>query len=355
MKLRVDPPIQAYPLVSRFRTEDCLLSLILVARAQLVMEAPAIPLAEARQPGPRPAKYFADGMGTSPLYAGDFAPFKPRTDVTLLGSAYVPGGREARSLVVTFGVGGWRKSLTIVGNSSWVDGLPDAVSEPEPFGRLSLRLENAYGGIKSPYNPWGKGFGEPGDAQSAPLAACNIHPIDQRIRGRDAEIPPAGFGPLAEMTLPRSALRGTFDDLWLYKRHPLPPDDFKWEFYNAAPEDQQFFPYLRGDEPLHLENLHPDYPVFAGALPGFRPRVLLRRSGPQVPPRIDEIKTVLDSVHVDADTMLVDLGWRACTAIADEEAAEVTHCYVVTEPVQAPPKPSADLVADCERWIATPG
>jgi len=326
---RGDPRIQVYPLVSRFRSEDYLLTLILATRAQLVMDAPATLLEADAQPGLRPAKYFDDGIGTSPVFPGDFAPFKPRTDVTLLGSAHVPDGGAARSLTVTFGVGAWRKSLIVVGDSDWVRGAEVTATEPEPFTRMALRLENAFGGIKSPYNPWGKGFGEPAETIGARLPACNIHPMEQRHTLRDVAVQPAGFGPRAEMVLPRAALRGTFDETWLYKRNPLPPLDFKWEFYNAAPEDQQFFPYLLGDEPLTFENLHPDYPVFTSLLPGFRLRVQLRRLGAE----IEELTTVLDSVHVDADAMVVDLGWRGVTSTADEKASDISDYDVAMEAV----------------------
>ena len=33
---------------------------------------------------------------SAPLYESDYAPFKPRCDVLLNGSAYAPGGRQAR-------------------------------------------------------------------------------------------------------------------------------------------------------------------------------------------------------------------------------------------------------------------
>jgi hypothetical protein len=354
MKRLVDSRIHTHPLVSRFRTEDYLLSFILVTRARLMVDERSLLLEEDDQPGLRSPTYFDDGLGTSIVFGGDFAPYKQRTDLTLAGRAQVPGGRRANALVVTLGLGAWRKSLDIIGDQSWTRGLEVGVSTPEPFETMQLRLENAFGGIGSAYNPWGKGFGRLAEEPGATLPACNVHPAGERHARWDAQITPAGLGPLPETTLPRAALRGTYDEAWSYKRSPLPPEDFRWEFYNAAPPDQQFFPYLQGDETLHFENLHPDHPVFTTTLPGFRLRLLLRRNGQARAPQIEEIKTVLDSVHVDTDAMTIDLGWRAVTKTSHPEAEDISHYYVGMEALDEPAKPLVDHVRAFELFIDPP-
>ncbi|HVY45002.1 MAG TPA: DUF2169 domain-containing protein, partial [Minicystis sp.] len=43
----------------------------------------------------------------------DLAPFKPRADVVLVGSAYAPGGQPVRSLVARLGVAGIEKAIEV--------------------------------------------------------------------------------------------------------------------------------------------------------------------------------------------------------------------------------------------------
>jgi hypothetical protein len=74
--------------------------------------------------------------------------------------------------------------------------------------------------------------------------------------------------------------------------------------------------------------------------------VLLRRRDP---PRIEELAMVLDSVHVDTDAMVVDLGWRGVASTPDEKASDLTHCTIVTEALRDAPAPGADLIAAFER------
>ena len=48
---------------------------------------------------------------SAPLYESDYAPRKPRCDVLLNGSAYVPGGRPTERVTVALKVGSWSKSF----------------------------------------------------------------------------------------------------------------------------------------------------------------------------------------------------------------------------------------------------
>ena len=56
---------------------------------------------------------------------------------------------------------------------------------------------------------------------------------------------------------------------WRKERSPYYAEDFDWTYFNAAPADQRLPGYLRGDEPLVFQNLHPTAQVFeARACPG---------------------------------------------------------------------------------------
>ncbi|GAB0114863.1 DUF2169 family type VI secretion system accessory protein [Acidisoma sp. C75] len=336
-------PKQLASFVTRARAEDYMLTVVYVARARIVPHGACLPLPPEKQPGVQKSKNFEDGLGNSPRFAGDFIPFKPRTDVTLAGSAHAPRGSRTTRLDVTLGVGAWRKSLTVIGNRAWHRGAQNAVelSPPEPFSAMQIRLEHAYGGIDSPINPWGKGYGRMEEKPGAEFAACNIHPVNEFRSKWNLAIPPDTFGPLSPEFPPRLALRGTYDKTWLYKRSPLPPLDFDWGHYNAAPADQQFDPYLRGDELLSFENLHPDHPSFTARLPGLRARIFLRREvDEQRNSWYEEVPARLDSVHLDTDAMTVDLAWRAVCSTADEAASDVRHGYVAEESLAEEPAPA---------------
>jgi hypothetical protein len=352
MRQFVESPIQTVKQVSRFRPADYLLSIISTVRAKLVANGTCEILPEKQQPGIRRAAAFEDALGNSPCFGGDLAPYKPHTDFTVMGTAYVPGGQRSSTLKVGIGLSAWRKSLDVIGDRQWHRTGAVELSLPQPFDRMALRLENAFGGKGSPYNPWGKGFGTLGAEVDATLPAANIHPHGAHQLRWDARIPAAGFGPLPSNLPPRSALRGTFDDNWLYKRKPLPPENFDWGFYNVAPADQQFTPYLLGGEAMLFEHLHPSMPQFTSKLPGLRLRILVRRmTGAEDVPQIEELHAVLDSVHVDTDAMTLDLAWRAVTGTPDKKASDVSHFYVATETLASEAQPLSWHVAKFEKLM----
>lgn len=93
-------------------------------------------------------------------------------DVVLLGAAYAPGGRPTRELMVAMRVGSTTRHLKVSGDRHWV-GTGDAayISEPEPFVRMALTWDRAFGGggdvwldphtvlpARHPGNPNGRGY-----------------------------------------------------------------------------------------------------------------------------------------------------------------------------------------------------
>src|SRR6185503_9351820 len=63
-------------------------------------------------------RYFA-GSGASLFSPSDVVPYKPRTDVMLVGHAYAPKGRPADALVARFTIGELTKAVGIVGDRLW--------------------------------------------------------------------------------------------------------------------------------------------------------------------------------------------------------------------------------------------
>jgi len=120
---------------------------------------------------------------------------------------------------------------------------------------------------------------------------------------------PAGLGPTGRAWAPRLALAGTYDDTWLAHKHPAPPDDFDFAYWNGAPADQQI-----GHLPLgvciELWNLAPPAQCPSGhlsvTLPRHRAFVLMRMdSGVMLP-----LPMLTDTVQIDTEQMTVALTHR---------------------------------------------
>jgi hypothetical protein len=94
-------------------------------------------------------------------------------EVMLLGHAYAPGGRSVGSLRAALSIGDERRVIDVFGDRHWVglDSERPGISAPEPFARMPLTYERAFGGsfpvqfdpdtvndVFDPINRRGRGF-----------------------------------------------------------------------------------------------------------------------------------------------------------------------------------------------------
>jgi uncharacterized protein YjbI with pentapeptide repeats len=278
-------------------------------------------------------------------YAADFALFKPRADVLLSGTCYAPGGAPVPATRVGFRLGPRAKALVVYGDRKWLaSGL---ATDPVPFASLSIAWEQAYGGPGFPRNPLGRGF-EPDGRGTAieghPLP--NIEYADRPLKLATDRVEPAGFGPIPDTWPQRLQKFGTIDSRYTKDRWPLPPGDMDWGFFNAAPEDQQIESYLRGDEELYVENLHPGIPKYRSRLPGIRVRSFLNE---RVRARYElrEIPMQLDTVWIDMDSETLVLVWRGHLDVRNPQLIGSEHFFVATESLAEPPQD----IGECERLL----
>jgi hypothetical protein len=202
-------------------------------------------------------------------YESDFAPFKPRCDVLLNGSAYAPRGRPVARVNVSMRVGTCTKSFKVVGNRSWMKiWLLTIPGAPAPFTVMPISYDNAFGGADLTHsdpkkhrtflkNHVGKGFHynlTKGAVDGKPLPNTEElrHPVNDPRRNYR----PMAFGPIARVWQPRLKFAGTYDQNWQDSVFPFLPADFDNRYYQAAPLDQQI-DYLRGGEDVVLLNLTP--------------------------------------------------------------------------------------------------
>lgn len=212
----------------------------------------------------------------------DLMPFKPRADVTLVGNAFAPQGKPTRSLVARLVCGTIDKAVAVYG-----DRPRPAHPEPATFARMPLRYERAAGGLGT-VNPVG-----------TPERPPNLEPA----RRLDGPTPPIGFGPIAADWPERVALLRQYSG-WS-PNEPF-PEDFDGGYFNVAPADQQLAS-LRSDQPLHLENLHPEHARLSTRLPGMHPQAFVERPGAAA----QELEMRPDGLWIDTDRARCTVTWRA--------------------------------------------
>lgn len=257
---------------------------------------------------------------------------KLRGELLVTGKGYPPAGAPAIACRVRVSLGPIDKTLALIGDRRWVRGVP---SEPEPFSEMPITYERAFGGAGYSPNPVGKGLapvaGEGGPVHPLP----NVEDPRYLVRSPADRPTPAGLGPYG-LTWPRRLARsGTYDARWLRERAPGPPDDFDWNVYNLAPEDQRIDGFFRGDEDFTLEGLHPDKPAIAAALPGLAGRAFLnRRSGEGE--LFEEVPLRLDTVHLIPGAELGILAFRGVARIAEDDAADVLQIVIACEEAGSP-------------------
>lgn len=266
-------------------------------------------------------------------YPSDFAYYKPHADVMLMGTCHAPGGEPASAVRVKLQVGGYQKTLAVVGDRIKKRLRP--ASEPQPFLTMPVTYEYSYGGKGFSSNPLGKGHQTVKMPDGAVVRSLPniLSPNEKRERGNPPY--PAGFGPICQTWPQRIDKMGSYNDKWLKERWPWLPENFDWRFFNAAPEDQQFKEYLRGDETFLIENMHPTHPIFKCRLPGIQVRCFLQERI-RATQNFREVSMNLDTFWIDMDQALFILVWRGQAKIKTEGLEEIDHLYFLSETLDHP-------------------
>lgn len=326
----------------------------------VLMENPPLPLCVEDE--------FLGEMNVSPvLRESDLAPFKPACDIIINGTVHTPDGialPEMKAGVLMRTSSGevvLNKTLRVTGKrfyrrqtltGQWYE------TEPEPFTSLSLDYRYAFGGEcrveadsqyadripdddlltedqrgehpdqdnpplahrACPVNPLGLGYMQPWFVSAcevtqveAPRIIATESPftlrqftdcLDDKADWFAPEYQPAGFGAISRVWWPRLLLAGTYDEEWLETQFPDLPDDFDFNYWNCAPDDQRIpFP-LPGAE-FVLTGFRPEGDIHF-CLPAHEGRLLLRAmSGHRMP-----LPMLLDTIEINTDTLTVALTWR---------------------------------------------
>jgi hypothetical protein len=287
-----------------------------VLRVTVIAKATFSIACDTAMPRTRPQKIITQEVhhGNMPSHSvrltTDLAPYLERADVLFTGSAYAPPGATLESMHVRLGVYDGGRAL-----------LDKAllVRKAGGFREVPLVYDRAYGGIGWADNPFGVGVD--GGAEPSIL---------------DPEEPTrtVGFGPISQ-SLPsrkkllRGARRALVGDV------PTLADDIAWEYFQAAPRDQRI-DWLRGDEWIVLDGLHPSLPSARTRLPGARglARVHgLDRFGVADGQPLD---LHADTLRIDGDDRQVTVTFRGVFPVADEAALSAVSVVAGIEMPGAP-------------------
>jgi hypothetical protein len=261
-------------------------------------------------------QYWGDPDSSSYKYEPEGALYKPATDVALIGHAY--GRPDQDHVLVSFQVGPLQQIARVTGDRCWgrTLGIPHK-TDPIPFEKIPLVYERSFGGWDrshedaklhrfEPRNPVGTGYHSRRGKFEDGAALPNIEHPSHRQGGYHDKPTPVGFGFTAPHWQPRAQFAGTYDDKWQKLRMPALPKDFDFRYFNGASPGLTAPGYLRGDEPVLVENASSERRLYF-KLPGVPPppcQVELR-GGTTRP-----VETRLDTVIVNTADRLLLLIWR---------------------------------------------
>lgn len=263
-------------------------------------------------------EYEGNPHQTPMVRAADLIPFKPATDVTVLGKTYAPKGESAGEWLAGIRFGKLAHVIRATGRRHWLrhrDGWrlssPEAATEIELDYRLAasdLSLDGE-GDPEVPTNPIGVRI-PPRQVTDEALAVPvpSIDSLEDDYSDPFGRRMPQGLSPIPPFWRLRQRFAGTYDDIWVANRHPQLPEDFDYRFYQSAHPEMIYPGYLRGDEMAEMVRLVPGGGMLRFSLPGVQPMAVYRwRDGREV-----SILLNLDGVHVDLRTppYKVDITWR---------------------------------------------
>lgn len=261
---------------------------------------------------------------------------KPAAEFLVYGSAWAPLAKPVEDLLVTVQLGALRKSLYINGDRYFnTFGL---VGRPKPFVSMPIHQPTAFGGHGFAQNPAGKGFCRlegAGGASGFPLP--NVEHPSRLMLGRGDTQLPAGFWAYNSDSPPRTQYLGKFDASWLATTWPHMPRDTDKKYFHVAPEDQRMTGFLRGDETIQIDNMHPQRATISTALPGLRARCFVNRrvNGTE---QFCELQAHAETVWLFPELECGIVLYRATTDVVDEDADDILHILAEWEPMAQPPR-----------------
>ncbi len=254
---------------------------------------------------------------------------KARGEVLVAGHCFPSGGAQSSSYV-RMRVAAVDKTIAVVGDRVWRDGVP---TDPVPFASMPLGWDRAFGGGGFAANPTGRGMIDVDGLRWLP----NLEDRRQLVTSPHQRPAPAGFLPVDPSWSPRAEKLGTYDERWLRELSPGYAADLDPSFFNAAPLDQQQHDPFSGGEQFLFENMHAARPSLAGTVPRVAGRTFLQRVGAST---WEEVTMRLDTLwffpHVERGIMI----FRGVVPVAEDDASDIETILLAAEDADAPRRAS---------------
>ena len=268
-------------------------------------------------------EYFTEPNVSSLRQASDLLPFKPTTDIHIIGAAYSKGEVPVESWDASVSVDGdVLTELTFTGKREWrsFSDRQWVLSDISKTNIVALKYEHSSGGQwqrhdeegglidsdVSHFNPLGTGLVDIKELDpSLPIAAPQILKKGESIPELGQYIEPAGLSPIPGSWKQRLQYAGTYDEEWESNKWPLSPDDFDWHFYQSAHPDLICEEYLQGGETITLKGL-----TAAGELSLKVPDYLIAAKFFNDQGHRFGAVANLDTVEIELNKNIITLVWR---------------------------------------------
>ncbi|MGK3130816.1 DUF2169 domain-containing protein [Pantoea sp. C8B4] len=232
------------------------------------------------------------------------------------GYAFAPASSPAQCQV-RIQVGDIAKTLRVSGARDWQDDVP---SQPQPFQRIPLNWQHAFGGAGETENPFG-------------MPLPQVETREHLITHRSQHPHPASFNAVP-FTAPRrfARLGKEFDERWMKGEYPGFARDTDWRVFNQAEADQ-WWPDREALPPgaaWQIENMHPQQPLLRGVLPLWQGRCFITRltANEEI---FEEIALRATTLHFFPHCERIMMMWQGSARIQEDDAADVDTLLAALE------------------------
>ncbi|RYF82970.1 MAG: DUF2169 domain-containing protein [Comamonadaceae bacterium] len=263
---------------------------------------------------------------------------KAQAEYMVYGTACAPGGQPVNRLVVGARVGPQVKQLLVHGPRRWsMVGTPTAA---QPFVRMPVTPQNAFGGADDARNPLGQGsqpVAQPDGTQVRMLPPVEDphHPL----AFADDRPAPAGFWGVDSSAAARLRELGAMDVQWLRSTWPALPEGTRDGYFQSAPPDQRQPGFWVGDEPVELTHWSAQSPQINSRLPGLRARCFVQRQRRSGDTEFIEVRTHAETLWLLPDLGCAALLYRAALEVEDADARDVLALVADWELMGDAPRP----------------
>ncbi len=318
---------------------------VLIKRTYAIQHGKQAVRAESDAPFIKVDRYYENGnpQEATVKYENDLAPYKPATDVVVIGNAYTPHNEPLPQMDVAVEIGGFQKIIRVIGNRQCIySKTMPSFTEPVDFTKMEIRYERAYGGWDERSNP-DLPFAYPRNTMGTGFAIDNIPEVIDGLALPNLEDPedlltperlilgdpnrwcqqplPQGFGWFQRTWYPRCSFAGAVPafvatdevipeeimgiapqgQIALARQFKLSAFDVK---FNNGASYGLVRPYLAGNEHVMLAYLTLNG-ILEFTLPDDSPRMML-----DIGLGTNELEAELHTVCIRVEDMQIDMVWR---------------------------------------------